>query len=127
MSHLERVDRLDDRRSRWTLKTPAGVPAIQWDAEIINDRLGEVIAWQSASGTVDHAGAVRFERQPDGQSTRVRVELQYDPPGGEAGHTLAALFGRDAGSQIDNDLREFKRAVEAGEMTPDFIRGRQAS
>jgi uncharacterized membrane protein len=127
MSHLERVDRLDDRRSRWTLKTPAGVPAIQWDAEIINDRLGEVIAWQSASGAVDHAGAVRFERQPDGRSTRVRVELQYDPPGGEAGHTLAALFGQDAGSQIDNDMREFKRAVEAGEMTPDFIRGRHAS
>ena len=126
MSHLERVDRLDDRRSRWTLKTPAGVPAIQWDAEIINDRLGEVIAWQSASGTVDHAGAVRFERQPDGRSTRVRVDLQYDPPGGEAAHTLAALFGQDAGSQIDNDLREFKRAVEAGEM-PSTISNRRVS
>ena len=86
-----------------------------------------MIAWQSASGTVDHAGAVRFERQPDGQSTRVRVELQYDPPGGEAGHTLAALFGQDAGSQIDNDLREFKRAVEAGELRSDLIRNRQAS
>ena len=127
MSHLTRVERLDDRRSRWTLKTPPGVPPIQWDAEIINDRLGEVIAWQSQSGTVDHAGAVRFERMPDGRSTRVRVELQYDPPGGEVGHTLATLFGQDAGSQIDNDLREFKRAVEAGELTPDFMRGRHAS
>ena len=28
MSHLERVERLDDRRSRWTLKTPTGVPAV---------------------------------------------------------------------------------------------------
>jgi uncharacterized membrane protein len=127
MSHLERVERLDDRRSRWTLKTPPGVPAVQWDAEIINDRPEELIAWQSRSGTVDHAGSVRFERQPDGRSTRVRVELQYAPPGGEAGHTLAALFGQDAGSQIDNDLREFKRAVETGELKPDFIRNRQAS
>jgi uncharacterized membrane protein len=127
MSHLERVERLDDRRSRWTLKTPAGVPAIQWEAEIINDRPGERIGWQSRGGSVDHAGSVRFEREADGRSTRVRVELQYDPPGGEAGHTLAALFGQDAGSQIEQDLREFKRAVEAGEMTPSLLQGRRVS
>lgn len=116
MSHLARVERLDDRRSRWTLKTPAGVPTIQWDAEIINDRPGELIAWQSHGGSVDHAGSVRFERAPDGRSTIVRVELQYDPPGGEIGHVLASLFGQDAGSQIEHDLGEFKRAVEAGEL-----------
>jgi uncharacterized membrane protein len=129
MSHLERVEGLDDRRSRWTLKTPAGVPAIQWDAEIINDQPGELIAWHSVGGSVDHAGSVRFERAPDGRSTIVRVSLQYDPPGGEIGHVLATLFGQDAGSQIDADLREFKRAVEAGEMSPgsDPIRHRHAS
>jgi uncharacterized membrane protein len=116
MSHLERVDRVDDRRSRWTLKTPTGVPSIQWDAEIVNDRPGELIAWQSAGGSVDHAGSVQFERVADGRSTRARVALQYDPPGGEIGHTLAALFGQDAGRQIEADLAELKRAVEAGEM-----------
>lgn len=118
MSHLERVERLDDRRSRWTLKTPPGVPAIQWDAEIINDQPGELLAWQSVRGAVDHAGSVRFERAPDGRSTIVRISLQYDPPGGEIAHTLATLFGQDAGTRIDTDLREFKRAVEAGEITP---------
>lgn len=127
MSHLERVERLDDRRSRWTVKTPTGVPAVQWEAEIINDRPGELIAWQSTGGAVDHAGSVQFERAADGRSTRVRVELQYDPPGGEVGHTLAALFGQDAGTQIENDLREFKRAVEAGEMTDSTILGRRVS
>jgi uncharacterized membrane protein len=127
MSHLARVERIDDRRSRWTLATPAGVPAVQWEAEIINDRPGELIAWQSTGGTVDHAGSVRFERMDDGRSTRVRVELQYDPPGGEAGHAVAALFGQDAGAQIENDLREFKRAVEAGEMSDSTIRGRRVS
>jgi uncharacterized membrane protein len=121
MSHLERVDRLDDRRSRWTVKTPTGVPSVGWDAEIINDRPGELIAWQSVRGSVDHAGSVQFEGMPDGRSTRVRVQLQYDPPGGEIGHTVAALFGQDAGSRIESDLREFKRAVEAGEI-PDVAR-----
>ena len=71
-------------------------------------------------------GAVRFERLPGG-STRVRVELQYDPPGGEVGHTLAALFGQDAGTRIENDLREFKRAVEAGEIPASTIPTRRVS
>ncbi|HMH52379.1 MAG TPA: SRPBCC family protein [Candidatus Acidoferrum sp.] len=127
MSHVECVERLDDRRSRWTLTTPPGVPAIQWEAEIINDQPGELIAWQSVRGTVDHAGSVRFERMPEGHSTRVRVELQYDPPGGEAGHTVAALFGQDAGTRIENDLSEFKRAVEAGEVTSSTIPNRRVS
>ena len=128
MSHLERVERLDDRRSRWTLRTPPAVPVIQWDAEIINDQPDDLIAWQSAGGSVDHAGSVRFERAPDGRSTSVRVSLQYDPPGGEIGHALAALFGQDAGGQIDTDLREFKRAVEAGEIPgADAPRHRYAS
>jgi uncharacterized membrane protein len=126
MSHVERVERLDDRRSRWTLKTPPGVPSVQWDAEIINDRPAEVIAWQSVSGMVDHAGAVRFERLGEGR-TRVRVELQYDPPGGEIGHTLASLFGQDAGTRVDNDLREFKRSVEAGDVTASTIPTRRVS
>jgi uncharacterized membrane protein len=118
MSHLERVRVLDDRRSRWTVKTPPGVGMpIEWDAEIINDRPGELIAWQSVDDApVDHAGSVRFERAGDG-STVVHVELQYDPPAGELGHAVAKLFGQDAGSQIETDLRELKRAVEAGEIT----------
>jgi len=118
MSHLERVRVLSDRRSRWTVKTPSGVGApLEWDAEIINERPGELIAWQSVGeGAVDHAGSVRFERGRDG-STVVQVELQYDPPAGELGHAVAKLFGQDAGSQIETDLREFKRAVEAGEIT----------
>lgn len=127
MSHLARVEQIDDQRSRWTLKTPPGVPAIAWEAEIINDRPGELIAWETTGGSVDHAGSVSFERAPDGRSTVVRVELQYDPPGGEIAHALATLFGRDAGSQIAADLRELKRAVEAGEMSSSTISGRRVS
>jgi uncharacterized membrane protein len=118
MSHLERVRVLDDRRSRWTVKTLAGVGApTEWDAEIINERPGELIAWQSVGqASVDHAGSVRFERAGDG-ATVVHVELQYDPPAGQIGHAVASVFGQDAGSRIEADLREFKRAVEAGEIT----------
>jgi uncharacterized membrane protein len=126
MSHLERVRTLDDRRSRWTIRVPARVGApVEWDAEIVNDVPGEVIAWQTTGrAPVDHAGSVRFERI-GGSSTRVVVELQYDPPAGEVGHMLAGLFGQDAGSQIEKDLTEFKRAVEAGEITATGMATRQ--
>jgi uncharacterized membrane protein len=56
--------------------------------------------------------APRAPRRPP-----VTVDAE-NAPGGEIGHALAALFGQDAGSQIDADLRAFKRAVEAGEFVP---------
>lgn len=115
MSHLERVEVTGPRRSRWTLKTPV-VPAIQWDAEIINEKSNELIAWQSIGHPlVNSAGSVRFEPTADGSGTHVHVSLQYDPPGGRVGHAVAALFGEDAGQQIDRDLQSFKRAMERGE------------
>src|SRR6267143_685152 len=110
----ERVEVLDRTRSRWTVKGPAGT-RISWEAELINDKPGEVIAWRTTDSTlVNHAGSVTFERVGDG--TRVRVSLQYDPPGGRFGHAVASLVSADAGSQVAHDLAEFKRALEEGRL-----------
>jgi uncharacterized membrane protein len=115
MSHLERVTVTGGNRSRWTVKAPAGMK-LEWDAEIINERPGELIAWHSIGNPmVVSAGSVRFQPAPGG-GTLVDVSLQYDPPGGELGHAVAALLGGDAGRQIEEDLRSFKRSVEAGEL-----------
>ncbi len=116
MSGLEsvRVDGL--RQSHWVAKAPAGL-RLEWDAEIINDVPNELIAWQSLEGSgVQNAGSVHFEHAPDGHGTRVRVSLQYDPPGGDLGHAVAALFGEDAGERIAHDLATFKEAMEAGRL-----------
>jgi uncharacterized membrane protein len=45
----------------------------------------------------------------------VRVRLQYSPPGGKVGATIARLMGRDAATEIREDLQRFKGLVEAGE------------
>lgn len=114
LSHVERVEVLDPVRSRWTVKGPAGT-RISWDADLINDKPGEIIAWRTIDSTlVNHAGSVTFE--PAGAGTRVRVSLQYDPPGGRLGHAVASLVSADAGSQVAHDLAEFKRAVEEGRL-----------
>ena len=114
LSQVERVEVLDRTRSRWTVKGPAGA-RVSWDAELINDKPGELIAWRTTDSTlVNHAGSVTFE--PAGSGTRVRVSLQYDPPGGRFGHAVASLVSADAGSQVTHDLAEFKRALEEGRL-----------
>ena len=113
LSQVERVEVLSPNRSRWTLAAPVG---ISWEAELINDKLNELIAWRTDGNQwVEHAGSVTFEPLGSG-TTRVHVSLQYDPPGGQIGHAVASLFAEDAGSKVEQDLGNFKRAVEEGRL-----------
>ena len=116
MTNLDRVKVIDDKRSKWVVKAPVGMK-VEWEAEIINEKPNELIGWRSIDNAlVNHAGSVNFERTPEGTGTVLRVSLQYDPPGGQFGHAVASLFNEDAGTQIEHDLQEFKRAFEAGQL-----------
>ena len=116
MTNLDRVKVIDDKRSKWVVKAPVGMK-VEWEAEIINDKPNELIAWRSVDNAlVNHAGSVHFERTPDVSGTIVRVSLQYDPPGGQFGHAVASLFNEDAGTQIEQDLQNFKKAFEEGKL-----------
>jgi uncharacterized membrane protein len=114
MDHLEAVTVLDERRSHWTAKGPAG-SRVEWDAEIHNEIPNELIAWRSLEGSeVDNAGSVHFMPTENGD-TEVRVVLRYDPPAGKLGAAVARLFGEDPSRQVAEDLRRLKQVVEAGE------------
>lgn len=116
MNHLESVHVTGERRSHWKVKAPAG-RTVEWDAEIIDDRPNELIAWRSVEGAdVDNSGSVRFQAAPGGRGTEVRVELRYDPPGGKIGSTVARLFGDEPAQQVRADLRVFKQVMETGEV-----------
>jgi uncharacterized membrane protein len=115
MTHLESVERITDTLSRWRAKGPAGT-SVEWNAEIINEVPDQVIGWKSIEGSdVVSAGSVNFDEVGGGRGTRVRVRLQYSPPGGKVGDALARLMGSDAATQIRQDLQRFKQLVEAGE------------
>jgi len=115
MSHLESVERITDTLSRWRAKAPAGT-TVEWNAEIINEVPDQVIGWRSIEGSdVVSAGSVNFDEA--GRGTRVRVRLQYSPPGGKLGDAVARLIGSDAATQIRQDLQRFKQLVEAGQTT----------
>ena len=116
MTHLESVERVTDTLSRWRAKGPGGA-SVEWNAEIINEVPNRVIGWRSIEGSdVVNAGSVNFEEVGPGRGTRVRVHLQYSPPGGKVGAAVAKLFGRDAATEIREDLRRFKQLLEAGEV-----------
>jgi len=116
MRHLDSVERLDERRSRWRAKAPAGMK-VEWEAEILEDREDEWIAWRSLPGSqVDNSGSVRFSRAPGARGTEVRVQLQYTPPAGSLGRGIARLFGEEPEVQIKDDLRRFKQLMETGEI-----------
>ena len=114
MRHLESVERLTDTLSRWKARGPGGT-IVEWSAEIINEVPNRIIGWRSIEGSdVVSAGSVNFEEIVPG-TTRLRVKLQYSPPGGKVGVALAKLMGRDAATEIRQDLQRFKELVETGE------------
>jgi uncharacterized membrane protein len=116
MRHLESVERITDTLSRWRARGPAGT-TVEWNAEIINEVPNQVIGWRSIEDSdVVSAGSVNFDDAGPGRGTRVRVRLQYSPPGGIVGAAVAKLLGRDPGSEIREDLRQFKQIVEGGEV-----------
>jgi len=116
MKHLKSVQVVNNTRSHWIADAPLG-EGVEWDAEIINDQPNQLIAWASVEGAdVENSGFVRFKPAPVGRGTEVKVVMEYNPPGGTLGATLAKLFGKEPEQQIGDDLRRFKMLMEAGEI-----------
>jgi uncharacterized membrane protein len=116
LRHVESVQAVDEWHSHWVARGPLG-PALEWDAEIINEHENQLIAWQSVHGAdLKNAGSVRFEPL-DEEITRMKVCLELQPIGGTAALTLARLFGTDPQRELETDLERFKDFAER-ELTP---------
>jgi len=112
MRHLQSVTERGDGTSHWCMKTSAG-KELEWEARIIEERQNEMISWQSLEDAdVDNAGSVWFSPGSDGQSTIVRVQMKYSPPGGKIGAALAKLSGQAPQKELAEDLSRFKELME---------------
>jgi uncharacterized membrane protein len=117
MYHLEQVQDLGCNRSRWAAKGPLG-STVSWEAEIIRDVPPELISWRTLpDADVVSAGSVWFKPAGGDHGTEVRVKLQYDPPAGKVGASVAWLLSEDAQQKIDDDLHRFKQLMETGEIS----------
>lgn len=116
MHHLDRIEVRDQRHSRWTAKGPAGLQ-VSWEAEIVEDRPAELLAWRSLPGSdVETFGRVEFRPTPGNRGTKVRVETRYALPFGRIGAGLARLFVHAPEQEIQQSLRTLKQAIETGEI-----------
>lgn len=101
--------------SHWVATAPI-TGQVEWDAQITEERPGELLAWQSLPGaSVENGGEVRFRDAPGGRGTEVRARLIYQPPMGTAGAALARIFQKEPSQQVDESLRRLKAIMEAGE------------
>jgi uncharacterized membrane protein len=110
MSHLESVTKMSDTTSHWISKGPLGMN-YEWDSEIVKNVPNDVIAWHSVTGDVPNSGEVRFKRV--GHKTRVKVRLEYAPPAGTVGETVAWLFGSDPKSQLEEYIPKMRKLIES--------------
>lgn len=117
MENIERIDTIDERRSHWMVKAPAG-RTVEWDSVVTADEPGRLIAWQSVEGAdVASSGRVEFRDAAPGRGTIVRATFAYDPPAGAIGEWIAKLFQREPEAQTRRDLRRLKQLLETGEVT----------
>jgi len=119
MTHVESVSVTDDRRSHWVARLPriAGGKRLEWDAEVTRDDANSLIAWRSVEGSeVETAGQVRFAPAIGDRGTEVHAFISYVPPGGMLAQWLAPLFSKASKRMIREDMRNFKRLMEAGEI-----------
>lgn len=114
MSHVREVRALGDGRYHWRVDGPAGVP-VEWESEMLNVEENREMTWHTVGDAqVGHVGRIRFE--PEGEGTRIQVQMRYMPPGGVVGHAVARVFGADPGTEMDEDLGRMKSAIEGAKL-----------
>ena len=112
LGHVDAVRTLDPTRSVWTGRTPEG-EAVEWEAEVLEDRPGELVVWRSEPGGAVHHAVAALVRPAPGGGTEVRLEVEYDPPGAPLGRALAHVMGSTAPYAVEEDLARLKAILES--------------
>lgn len=115
MSFIERVEPREGNIYHWVAKGPVG-PTIEWDAEVVDDDPGELLAWRSIEGSDLHTwGTVVFSPREGDRGTEVAVTFHFCPPGPITG-TLAKFMSGLENAILDKNLRKLKSQLETGEI-----------
>ncbi|MBM7052933.1 SRPBCC family protein [Streptomyces durocortorensis] len=105
LSHVQRVDPIDERRFAWQLSLPGADK--NFVAELTEVVAENRIAWKTTEG-VHHAGVVTFHRI-DESTSRVALQIEYDPQGFV--ERVGALTNLDS-ALANYDLGEFQKLAE---------------
>lgn len=113
MHNIKEVSKKDGEGnlSHWTVDGPLGI-GVSFDAEMTTDEPNKRIGWNSrGEGTVSTSGQVVFTEL--GHQTQIHVVMNWTPPAGKLGETVAKLTN-DPQGQLEEDLGRFKEMIEGG-------------
>ncbi len=122
MENIESIHVIGPEMTHWKMKGPLGM-SVEWDAKTTYIEENKKISWQSTEGTIETHGAVVFE-EIEADRTRVTVGIEYKPPGGVIGETVAKLIN-NPDHQLEEDLMRFKKVVQEGK--DEFASGATAA
>jgi len=105
MEGVESLTQIDDTHLHWV--ADIGGVRREWQAEIVEQRPDERIAWRATEGA-SNAGAITFHRIDD-NTTRLMLQLEFEPEGmvEHVGDMLGFVRRRAIG-----DLKRFKSFIE---------------
>jgi uncharacterized membrane protein len=106
MKNVKEVRQLDETRLAWTAEV-AGTEHT-WEAKIVEQEPNRRISWHATEG-LQNRGTVTFEPMAGGSSTRVHLELDYEPEGLK--EKLGSTIGADS-ALVNADLERFRELVE---------------
>jgi len=109
MHRVLSVEEKDDNRIAWQEKI--WFSKRQWEAEILENKKNDRIAWKTISGT-SHVGLVSFHELDD-NLTRVMVTLDFHPTGLFEKMASGLRFAKRA---VQADLARFKAYAELDEI-----------
>jgi uncharacterized membrane protein len=108
MDGVESVTQQGPTHTHWVVKV--GGARKEFDAEVTDQTPAQVIAWRSTGGDTDgHTGRVSFESL-GATSTRVDIELGWEPEG--LVEKAGAALGFDQ-RQVDSSAKDFKKFIES--------------
>lgn len=117
MRNVRSVQLQPDGRTHWCIAGPAGI-LLEWESVTTEFEMNRLLAWRTAPSTaIQHMGAMRFE--PVDGGTRLDIHMSYCPPAGVLGHAVAAMFGADPKSELDQELLRLKSYLETGKTPRD--------
>lgn len=106
MEHIERVEQVGDTTIRWHASIDGKDE--KWISNITEQLPDQRIAWNTTEGATN-AGVVTFHKLDD-ETTRVTVQMEYDPDG--LVENLGAMLGF-MDRNLEDDLESFKEFIES--------------
>ena len=116
MKHVKKVQKINEKEYHWEVKFSD--KKIKWNARITEEIPDIRISWQSLeSADISNSGSVEFFDAPNHKGTELTVTISYLPSETESGKIIASFLNPIFKKVVKEDLYEFKRKMEKGEIT----------